>query len=450
MNIRYVTDFGAVPFSEDPQTEMLQRAIDHCFKIGGGEVRVPAGDFLTGGLRLRSNVRLYLEQGAHLIGSREPKDYFAVLSDKLEPLAPNDLTDVLWKPVDVRKNFDHMNRAGSSWNNALIRAIDADNIAIIGENGSYIDGRDCFDISGEEHYRGPHAVNFFRCSNIIFKGYEIKNSANWAHALFDCTNIQMENVTVTAGHDGIHLTSCRNIDIRRCDFYTGDDCIAGIDNLNMSVSDCVLNTACSAFRFGGTNAVIEKCRIFGPAKYLFRGSLSDEEKRNGGQPVGGRRNMLSAFTYYADFSRNISRPAGHILMTDCDISNADRFLHYNYSGNEPWQRNKPLEEITFKRIKARGIKNPLTAYGSSDIPIRLALEDCEISFSENRAPEAFMHLCNYDKVLLKNTTVKNVNGGELIKSWSEGGEIVADNFDTYGFDGEFLKITDEPFVCGAI
>lgn len=114
-----------------------------------------------------------------------------------------------------------------------------------------------------------------------------------------------------AGHDGIHITGCDNVTIEDCVFETGDDCIAGIDNINVTARRCELNTACSGLRFGGTNALFEKCHFYGPAKYLFRGSLTPEEKRSG-KPAGGshRYNMLSLMTYYADFMRDIRMEPG--------------------------------------------------------------------------------------------------------------------------------------------
>ena len=170
-------------------------------------------------------------------------------------------------------------KIGSRWNNALIRAVFAENVAIIGEEGSVIDGADCFDEHGEEFYRGPHAIAMHHCKNITFSGYTIKNSANWAHNICYSQNIECSNVKVLAGHDGIHMSDCKNIIIKDSEFYTGDDCVAGFANINVLVSDCKLNSAYSAMRFGGTNALIRNCHIFGPGKYLFRGSLTDEEKR---------------------------------------------------------------------------------------------------------------------------------------------------------------------------
>lgn len=86
------TDFGAEP-SAGLQTEKIQDAVDSCFRDGGGEVRIPEGVFLTGGIRLRSNVTLRLMKNAVLRGSRNPEDYFGYLADKVEPLPPEMITD---------------------------------------------------------------------------------------------------------------------------------------------------------------------------------------------------------------------------------------------------------------------------------------------------------------------------------------------------------------------
>ena len=88
---------------------------------------------------------------------------------------------------------------------------DAENVKIIGEEGSVIDGDNCYDEVGEELYRGPHAICFFNVKNVDFYGYTIKNSANWAHNMLFCENITVKNVTVEAGHDGFDAAVCKNI-----------------------------------------------------------------------------------------------------------------------------------------------------------------------------------------------------------------------------------------------
>ena len=80
--------------------------------------------------------------------------------------------------------------------------------------GSLIDGSNCYDEEGEENYRGPHGVSIIRCKNIICKGYCIQHTGNWSHNVVQCSNLTVENITVKAGHDGVHMTVCENIKIK--------------------------------------------------------------------------------------------------------------------------------------------------------------------------------------------------------------------------------------------
>ena len=56
-------------------TQQLQQAIDALYKKGGGRLVLTKGAYLTGGLMLRSDVELRLEEGATLLGSTNPYDY---------------------------------------------------------------------------------------------------------------------------------------------------------------------------------------------------------------------------------------------------------------------------------------------------------------------------------------------------------------------------------------
>ncbi len=423
-------------------TEAIQKAIDLCFEAGGGTVEIPEGTFLTGCVMLKSNVTLHLMENACIKGTRNPEDYTF-------PEKPDN--SIVWKSVAERKNHDHINNPWSRWNGGIIKAVEAENVAIIGEKGSVIDGSDCYDEIGEEYYRGPHAINMHFCKNITLRGYTVKDSANWAHAIFSSKNIIMENVVCEAGHDGIHITTCDDVNIVDCEFYTGDDCVAGIDNINIKVSNCIMNSACSAMRFGGTHVLVENCKMYGPCKNLFRGSLSLEEKKSGAvaeKKPGHRYNMLSSFTYYADFSRNIREQPGDIIIRNCEIENADRLLHYNFSGNEPWQKGRPLESITFENVKASGIRMQLNAYGGEDAPFSLTFKNCDISFAEDIGEISFMHVCNHKKIVLENLKIKGIKTAPFIKKWSDAGEIFISDVSTEG-NTEIEEAT-EPFFTNCI
>ena len=426
-------------------TAEIQKAIDDCFLSGGGRIVLESGLYLTGGLRLRSGCTLYLKSGAILKGTRNVEDYNILDGDTIEPVNEEYKTTVLWTPPRTRTTFDHITKVAGAWNNALIRILDAHDVAIIGEEGSVIDGSDPYDPTGEEHYRGPHGIAYHYSKNLYFEGYTIKNTGNWAHLGYKSQNIEYKNLEVLGGHDGIHNSSCDDFVIEDCGFYTGDDCVAGFDNYNVVVRNCILNSACSGMRFGGRDVLIENCRFYGPAKYFFRGSLSLEDKIAGNPcPKTGRTNMLALFTYYSDFTLQVRKMPGNIVIRNCTVENCDRFLHFDFTGTHTWQKNKPLTSVAFENISAKGIGMPLNAYGDRENPLTLKLENCDISFSE--PAECAIRTGNFALIEAKNVRLENMNGA-LIKCYGEAGEIRAEGVS--GID-RLMEQTNEPFYSKSI
>ena len=68
-----VLDYYAIPDGVTKCTDAIQAAIDRCSEKGG-RVIFPPGKYLSGTLRLRSNVELHLESGATLISSLNEAD----------------------------------------------------------------------------------------------------------------------------------------------------------------------------------------------------------------------------------------------------------------------------------------------------------------------------------------------------------------------------------------
>lgn len=100
-------------------THQVQKAIDDCFLNGGGEVVIPGGIFLTGGLRLRSGITLHLLEGAVLMGSIDPEDYTTYINDPIEPILPEEAD----KPVATIVPGASVGSSAfpySRWNNAII------------------------------------------------------------------------------------------------------------------------------------------------------------------------------------------------------------------------------------------------------------------------------------------------------------------------------------------
>ena len=405
-----VTDYGACAGAAELQTKYIQAAIDACFAAGGGEVVVPAGVFRTATIRLRSHITLHLLSGAILEGSTDPEDYTHFAEDTVEPVIP--ISD-----EDIKAMTDPFCR----WSNALIKCYQAENVKILGEEGSFIDGENCYDPQGEEKYRGPHAIYMFRCHNIEYGGYTVRDSGNWSHTHFKCRNIYAHDLKVLGGHDGFHCRMCDNILVENCQFYTGDDCVAGFDNQNMVVRNCYMDCACSAMRLGGTDILIDCCHTHAPSRYGFRGSLSPEEKA-ASAPTNEthRHTMHTPFLYFCDFPTKIRKTPGNITVQNCIFENPNSFFRLWFDGKHPWCANRCLNDIIFRNCKAIGVSMPLELLSDKDEQVSFRLENVEISAREGYEDVDFMHAENFKEIHFRNVKVSGYRHPPTIKTKTDG------------------------------
>ena len=69
------SDFGAVGNGKDYDTRAIQSSIDYCAEQGGGVVRISPGRYLTGTVFLKSNITLWVDEGATILGSTRQEDF---------------------------------------------------------------------------------------------------------------------------------------------------------------------------------------------------------------------------------------------------------------------------------------------------------------------------------------------------------------------------------------
>ena len=72
-----VKAFGAKGDGKTPDRAAINKAIEAASAAGGGTVYFPAGTYVTGSIRLRSNLTLQFEPGSTLEASADPADYDA-------------------------------------------------------------------------------------------------------------------------------------------------------------------------------------------------------------------------------------------------------------------------------------------------------------------------------------------------------------------------------------
>jgi polygalacturonase len=241
-----IRDYGAMGDGATLDTNAIQKTIDACAQDGGGLVLFPPGTYLSGTLHLKSRVHLRLEAGATLIGTTDLQHYQFFQAPEGTPEARS-----------------------PRWHSALILGVSVEDVTISGSG--VIDGNKVFDPRGEEKMRGPHTLLFGNSRNIVIRDISVVDSANYA-LLFEFTSqIEVRNITCTGGWDGVHFRGwidapCRDLRITDCQFYTGDDSIAGRYAEQVLIRNCVINTSCNGIRIIGPvkHMIVDDCLFYGP------------------------------------------------------------------------------------------------------------------------------------------------------------------------------------------
>ncbi|MCC5848010.1 MAG: hypothetical protein JJU29_07940 [Verrucomicrobia bacterium] len=214
-------------------TAVIQKEIDRMAAAGGGEVRIPSGEWITGTLMLRDRVCLFLERGAVLLGSLDIADYPAFF--------PHDR-------VQSRRAFDR-------------RLILADNCTGASLRGQgRIDGRHgCPDSGIPEGERRPLLLQFINCKNLAVSGLSLQNAGSWCQQYLDCEGVRIEGLRVSNHgnftNDGLDIDGSRDVLMTDCDIDSHDDALVFKSTgphacKRIEVRDCRLWSNCHPIKFG--------------------------------------------------------------------------------------------------------------------------------------------------------------------------------------------------------
>jgi hypothetical protein len=249
-----VRDHGAAGDGATLETTAINRAIEACAASGGGQVLFPPGRYLSGTVQLRSHITLFFEAGARLMGTTNLAEY-------RQPTPPAFLPEARW----------------GKWHRGLIIGEGVEDVTIAG--AGVIDGNKVFDPTGEERMRGPHTIIFVNCRRFVLRDVSIVDSANYAVFFQASDDVDIRHVKFVGGWDGVHWRGaperwCRNVNIIGCQFYTGDDSIAGRYWDNTVIADCILNSSCNGIRLIGpaTRLIVNNCLFYGPGQQPHRTS----------------------------------------------------------------------------------------------------------------------------------------------------------------------------------
>ncbi len=269
-----VTKYGIIGDGVSNNTQKIKELIDVISKNGGGKLYFPAGKYVTGSVILKSNMTLYLENGAVILGSEDEKDYGF--------LENQDISDYC--------------RKGRT---AIICAFNAENVAICGHGT--IDGRGKIWWEERRNSHRPRSVQFILCKNVKIEDITIINSPMWTVNPTCCENvnirgISIENPATSPNTDGINPESCKNVHISDCTINVGDDCLtlkSGTENEplmartpceNITVTNCTMinghgGVVIGSEMTGGVkNVVISNCIFNGTDRGI---RIKTRRKRKG-------------------------------------------------------------------------------------------------------------------------------------------------------------------------
>ena len=231
--------FGIKSNGTTLNTTAIQKAVDFISAEGGGKLIFKVGRYLTGTIELKDNVTIELGEGAVLVGSTNPYDYYRkgdafgmVISNGAENIGIVGLGVLDGQGREVANNF-------------------LGQIAL-----GFI--QDPFKL-GRPANR-PHLVYLCQSKNVTLKGINLRNSACWTCTTDRIENLLIDGVTLESrafwNNDGFDIVDCTHAVIQNCFVNASDDGIClkshhkDVCNDDVIVRHNTITSSASGIKFG--------------------------------------------------------------------------------------------------------------------------------------------------------------------------------------------------------
>jgi polygalacturonase len=222
-----VKKYGAIGDGKVLDTPSINKVIEDASANGGGTVYFPAGTYLSVTIHLKSNVTLYLEQGAIILAA-DPKQGY-----KFDSPEENQ-----W---DMYQDFGH-----THWQNSLIWGENLENVSILGlglidgsklialprelrtpEEQKALEGKapagkkmgpfgypQAADVIDDGY--GNKAISLKLCRNVILRDISILRGGHFAILATGVDNFTVDNLKIDTNRDGIDIDCCKNVRVSNC------------------------------------------------------------------------------------------------------------------------------------------------------------------------------------------------------------------------------------------
>lgn len=205
-----VRDYGAKGDGTTLDSPAINKAIEAAATAGGGEIYFPAGTYLSGSIRLKSDIHLNLSAGCVILA------------------APAEM-----KAYDESESFggfpEYQDGGHTYFHNSLIWAEGAENVSITGHG--MIDGKGLTkkdteragNVQGGSIGTGDKAIALKQCRNIAIRDITIYRGGHFAIIATGCELGTIDNVTIDTNRDGIDIDCCKYLSVSNCRVNTPSD-----------------------------------------------------------------------------------------------------------------------------------------------------------------------------------------------------------------------------------
>ncbi len=403
----YISEFAKFRRGED-WTDAFAEAAKVIEKAGGGVLKVAAGVYETGPIRLVSRMKLEVEAGAE-IRFTDDEDRFPAMELEFEGIL-------------------------GLCHTPCVYAEDAEFVTLTGEGTINGCGKAWWDrrwANALKHNR-PYLVCFNRCKHVTISDLTLTNSPVWTVHPLRCDDVTIKDLRIinpynSPNTDGIDPDASSDVTIQNCYIDVGDDCIAiksGTENTparrpceRIVITGChfmhghggvVLGSEMS----GGIHDVVVSDCVF---RETDRGIRLKTRRGRGGEVSGLRACNLMMDGVMCPFVFNMYYFCGEDGKTFYVSDKAERPVD---------ERTPRLSDVSITGVS---IKNCTSCagyfYGLPESPIdRVTLRDVKVSYSGDKAEKpAMMFDCPEMKhagFYMRNT--KNVTVADTDFSGLEG------------------------------
>lgn len=209
LGVYNVKDYGAKGNGIQLDNAAINRTIDSCAAHGGGQVVVPAGTYLCGSIRLKSNIDLHIMAGAKIKGAPESMDAY----DKPESF----------------DGVEYQDGGHTYFHNSLIWGEKISNVSITGQgliDGSGLTKKDTEKagvVKGGSIGTGDKSIALKLCRDVLIRDITICHGGHFGIIITGCDLVNIDNVTIDTNRDGIDIDCCRFTTVSNCKVNTPHD-----------------------------------------------------------------------------------------------------------------------------------------------------------------------------------------------------------------------------------